>query len=89
MVNGSLALFGSRSRCGGFAGPGHTVWRVQSCIAFLAPLGGSLLDQHGSRVRLMRQGPPRDLLVPIMEVVKVVAADVVRTLVLDALDMVN
>ena len=46
VVRGSLALSGSWSRCGWFAGPGRTVWHAQSHIAFLAPPARSLPDQR-------------------------------------------
>ena len=49
--------------CGvaGFAGPGRSVWRVQSRIAFLASPGRILPDQRTRRVRFMRRGSPWDL----------------------------
>ena len=45
VVCGSPATSDSWPRCAGFAGPGRTVWRVQSCIANLAPPGRRLSDQ--------------------------------------------
>ena len=42
----SLAPSSFWSRCGGFASPGRTVWRVQSGIVYLAPLSRTLPDQR-------------------------------------------